>query len=340
MTAPLRIPEPPVISLFALTRVFGTRVAVDRLHLEIYRGQVFGFLGPNGAGKSTLMRMIVGAMSPSAGRATVLGLELPGQAELLRERIGYMPQAFSLYAELSVEENLSFAAEIFSLGGRDRQERQRRIEGALTDYGLAERRGERAAGLSGGWKQRLSLAVATIHQPQLLVLDEPTAGIDPEQRRLLWDQLFDMAAQGVTLLVSTHAMDEAARCHRLCMMRRGRIVAVGSPSSLCARLAGRTFDIRGSSPGDAVQALRGWPEVASITQLGEAVHVLLAAEQSAPERTAALLAFHLAAGGLTGTSVTPAPANLEDVFVAASQGEGLQESRPSTSGSSAPLGSP
>ncbi|HVT61356.1 MAG TPA: ABC transporter ATP-binding protein [Thermoanaerobaculia bacterium] len=311
---------------WGLTRAFGPRVAVDRLDLEVLRGQVFGFLGPNGAGKSTLMRMIVGAMSPSAGRAEVLGLELPRQAEQLREHVGYMPQAFSLYADLSVEENLSFAAEIFSLGGRDRQERRRRVEEALSTHGLEERRGERAGDLSGGWKQRLALAVATIHRPRLLVLDEPTAGIDPEQRRLLWDRLFGLAARGVTLLVSTHSMDEARRCHRLCMMRRGRVVAVGSPPALCARLGGRAFDIRGSLTGETVQALRGRPEVASATQLGEAVHVLLAAGQPAAPRAAALLASCLAAAGLAGTmTIVPAPPTLEDVFVAASLGERLDE---------------
>jgi ABC-2 type transport system ATP-binding protein len=336
MTAPLRLHEPPVINLSGLTRTFGPKVAVDRLDLEVWRGQVFGFLGPNGAGKSTLMRMIVGAMSPSAGRAEVLGLALPEQAERLRERIGYMPQAFSLYTDLSVEENLSFAAEIFSLGGRDRNERRRHVETALSTYGLEERRGERAADLSGGWKQRLALAVATIHQPQLLVLDEPTAGVDPEQRRLLWDRLFGMAAQGVTLRVSTHSMDEAARCHRLCMMRRGKVVAVGSPSSLCARLAGRAFDIRGSSPGDAVQAMRGWPDVASVAQLGDAVHVLLASDQPDPERTASLLSFYLAAEGLAHVGVSPAPATLEDVFVAASLGEQLDEAAPPAAAAEAP----
>jgi ABC-2 type transport system permease protein len=319
---------PPVISVRGLARVFGSRVAVDRLDLEVMRGEVFGFLGPNGAGKSTLMRILVGAMLPSAGSVKVLGLELPRQAESLRERIGYMPQAFSLYGDLSVEDNLAFAAEIFSLGGRDRVERQQRIEAALAAYGLEDRRAERAAALSGGWKQRLALAVATIHEPQLLVLDEPTAGIDPEQRRLLWDRLAELAAAGVTVLVSTHSMDEARRCHRLCMMRRGRVVALGSPPELCAELVGRVFEVRGAPAADVVRALRGQPAVAALTQLGEVVHVLASTRELGQEWAKPLLGVHLAAAGLEQAAAAPVPPTLEDVFVAASMGEKIGELEP------------
>jgi ABC-2 type transport system permease protein len=319
---------PPVISVRGLARVFGSRVAVDRLDLEVMRGEVFGLLGPNGAGKSTLMRILVGAMLPSAGTVEVLGLELPRQAESLRERIGYMPQAFSLYGDLTAEDNLAFAAEIFSLGGRDRGERRQRIETALAAYGLEDRRAERAAALSGGWKQRLALAVATIHEPRLLVLDEPTAGIDPEQRRLLWDRLAELATGGVTVLVSTHSMDEARRCHRLCMMRRGRVVALGSPPDLCAELVGRVFEVRGAPAADTVRALRGQPAVAALTQLGEVVHVLASTRDLGQEWAKPLLGVHLAAAGLEEAAAAPVPPTLEDVFVAASMGEKIGELEP------------
>ena len=206
----------PVIRVEGLSRRFGTLEAVRSMDLLIRRGEVFGFLGPNGAGKSTLIRMLVGLLAPSDGTAEVLGHSLPRESESLRSHIGYMTQRFSLYEDLTVEENLDFAARIFSIR---RQKRKARIETILEEYALTERRAQRAATLSGGWKQRLSLAVATVHDPELLVLDEPTAGVDPESRRTFWEKLFELAARGTTILVSTHYMDEAERCHRLCMMK-------------------------------------------------------------------------------------------------------------------------
>jgi ABC-type multidrug transport system ATPase subunit/ABC-type multidrug transport system permease subunit len=316
-------PAGPVIVTRGLTRTFGPRVALDSLDLDVDQGEVFGLLGPNGAGKSTLMRILVGAIPPSSGRAQVLGFELPRQAESLRQHVGYMPQSFSQYAELTVEENLDFAAEIFDLGGGDPGERRQVVEAALAAHGLGERRGERAGDLSGGWKQRLALAVATIHRPRLLLLDEPTAGIDPEQRRLLWDRLFVMADEGVTLVVSTHLMDEARRCHRLCMMRRGKVVALGTPRRLGDALSGRVFDVRGTPAAAALRALQARPEVTAVTQLGPTFHVLVAAGTGVFLEAAGSLTAGVTAAGVRNASAVPVEPSLEDVFVSASLGDPL-----------------
>ncbi len=302
----------PILVARGLTRRFGSLVAVDDLDLELWRGEVFGFLGPNGSGKSTLIRMLVGLLEPSAGTVRVLGLDLPARAEDLRPRIGYMTQHFSLYRELTVEENLEFAAEIFGL---DQHQRRQRIEEVIVDLGLEQRRQQRPRTLSGGWRQRLSLAAAIIHRPEILLLDEPTAGVDPESRRFFWEKLFELAAQGTTILVSTHYMDEAIRCHRLLMIRDGRRAAVGTPYELTARLAGRVVAIR-AQPIDATLAVL-WqqPRVASVTQLGDRVHVLLTSDTAAAEAAPRLLAC-LAAAGLESITVEAVDPNLEDAFVA------------------------
>jgi ABC-2 type transport system ATP-binding protein len=261
--------------------------------------------------------MLVGVLAPSAGTAAVLGFQMPRQAEALSERIGYMTQRFSLYEDLTVEENLEFAAEVYGL---DRAERARRLAEVLGEFGLAPRRDQRAGTLSGGWKQRLALAAAIVHRPDILVLDEPTAGIDPEQRRRFWEKLFELAGDGVTVLVSTHSMDEAVRCHRLCLLRRGRLVALGEPRALIARLDGRVVEIECAEAEDAVRWLRPRPEVASVTQLGDVVHALLAAGGPPAASAAPALASHLEARGLAVTA-RPARPTIEDVFVDAVAGE-------------------
>jgi ABC-2 type transport system ATP-binding protein len=268
------------------------------------------------------MRMLLGLLRPSAGTVRVLGHAIPREAERLRSEIGYMTQRFSLYEDLTVRENLDFAASVFGLFGRMRCER---VEGALSDHALRRYERTRAAALSGGWKQRLALAAATIHAPPLLVLDEPTAGVDPQSRREFWEELFELSAGGTTVFVSTHYMDEAVRCHRLCMLRDGRRVAVGSPRALSQALASRVVEVSGAAADRAIAALRGFPLVASTTQLGDTVHVLLReGAPSAAEAGEALEAF-LAAAGLPGARARPAPANLEDVFVALLLGERLEE---------------
>jgi ABC-2 type transport system ATP-binding protein len=311
-----------IIEAKKLTRRFGKLVAVDGVDLEVRRGEVFGFLGPNGAGKSTLIRMLVGLLMPSAGSARVLDHELPREAERLRSRIGYMTQRFSLYEDLTIEENLEFAAEIFGL---DWELRQRRIEETLVEYELTERREERPATLSGGWKQRLALAAATIHQPELLVLDEPTAGVDPDRRRAFWEKIFEIANRGATVLVSTHYMDEAVRCHRICMLIRGKPVAIGSPAELTRALEGRVVEVAAEPVERAIAALRLLPQVESVTQLGSRVHVLLDRDAPSAAEVAPELLRHLERAGLEHSASEAAEPNLEDVFVALGLGEQLTE---------------
>ncbi len=305
-----------MIRAAGLTRRFGKRVAVDGIDLEVRRGEVFGFLGPNGAGKSTFIRMLTGLLAPSAGSVEVLGYRLPKDAEALKPHVGYMTQRFSLYEDLSVLENLQFAGEIFGLPPKARR---LRVQELLEEHGLEERRRQRAGSLSGGWKQRLALAAATVHRPRLLILDEPTAGVDPERRRAFWEKLFEHAAEGTTVLVSTHYMDEAVRCHRLAMIRDGRLAALGRPDELTAALAGRVVELEASPQELAIATLNRLDSVASVTQLGHQVHVLLAeqgpdAAAASPELTRAL-----AEAGIGNARVLPTEPTLEDVFVALSR---------------------
>jgi ABC-2 type transport system ATP-binding protein len=311
-----------VIETSGITRRFGKLTAVDGVDLAVRRGEVFGFLGPNGAGKSTLIRMLVGLMSPSEGSAQVLGCSLPKEAEKLRTRVGYMTQKFSLYEDLTIEENLQFAAEIFGL---EQQRRRERVEEVLADFELAGRREQRPGTLSGGWKQRLALAAATIHKPSLLVLDEPTAGVDPDRRRAFWEQIFEIAAEGATVLVSTHYMDEAVRCHRVAMLIHGRLVAVGEPAELIEALDGRVVEVESSQVEQTIPTLRALPPVASVTQLGSRVHVLLARDAPPASEMAPRLAAELRRTGLEESRSTEAEPTLEDVFVALSLGESLTE---------------
>jgi ABC-2 type transport system ATP-binding protein len=316
----------PVIETRGLTRRFGDLVAVDGLDLEVRRGEIFGCLGPNGSGKSTLMRMLMGLLAPSGGSATVLGHEMPRDAERLRPMVGYMTQHFSLYDDLSVRENLDFAASVFGLPGRRRRARVAEI---VEEFGLGRYVKARAAALSGGWKQRLALAAATIHGPQLLVLDEPTAGVDPQSRRTFWERLFELAGGGTTILVSTHYMDEAVRCHRLCVLRNGRRAALGGPKELVRPLRERVLDLRTERTEAAIAALHGSPLVASTTQLGDTVHVLLRPDAPRAEAAGDPLVRFLAAAGFAGARAEPAEATLEDVFVALLLGERLDREGPS-----------
>ncbi len=310
---------PVVIAARGLTRRFADVLAVDHVDLDVRRGEIYGCLGPNGSGKSTLMRMLLGLLEPSEGTAVVLGHAIPREAELLRPSVGYMTQRFSLYEDLSVQENLDFAGAVFGLTGR---RRRARVSDVLAESGLDAHRRKRAGALSGGWKQRLALAAAIVHEPELLVLDEPTAGVDPQSRREFWERLFGLAAAGATILVSTHYMDEAVRCHRLCMMRDGRPAAVGAPAALIATLAGRIVDCRVVRVEDAIGVLRESPLVASVTQLGDTAHVLLAhGATRAP--ASAELARALHGAGHDG-EVVPGTATLEDVFVALLLGERLE----------------
>ncbi len=293
-----------------LSRRFGALRAVDGIDLDVPRRQVYGFLGPNGSGKSTTIRMLCGLLTPSAGEIEVLGLRIPAQAEALRSRIGYMTQKFSLFDDLGVRENLEFMAAVHDLPGA---QARRRIDTLVEQYRFQDRQKQLAGTLSGGQKQRLALAAAVIHQPELLFLDEPTSAVDPESRRDFWEKLFELADAGTTLLVSTHYMDEAERCHRIAILDRGVLVADGTPAELTARLAGRTLVVDADPPRQAARVLAACAGVASVAQIGNRLRVLLD-----PGAAQAPLADALQAAGIAAR-MQPQPASLEDVFVAATR---------------------
>ncbi|WP_218568961.1 ABC transporter ATP-binding protein [Pseudomonas sp. 2FE] len=307
----MNAPEPaPVILARGLSKRFGELTAVDRLDLKVQRAEVFGFLGPNGSGKSTSIRMLCGLLRPSAGEIEVLGCQIPRDAEALKRRIGYMTQKFSLYDDLSVGENLQFLA---SVHGLSKAASRQRIAELLERYWLGELTRQLAGTLSGGQRQRLALAAAVLHQPDLLLLDEPTSAVDPQSRREFWDSLFELADAGTTLLVSTHYMDEAERCTRLGILDGGRLVADGSPRELMAQLPGRPFLVECSQPRQAQLALRGTPGVLAQAQIGASLRVLCAVADGRE-----LITRRLQEQGLQARVVETEP-NLEDVFVAVTQ---------------------
>jgi ABC-2 type transport system ATP-binding protein len=300
----------PAIVARGLTKKFGDLVAVDALDLDVRRAEVYGFLGPNGCGKSTTIRMLCGLLKPSAGTVEVLGHSLPREAETVKRHVGYMTQKFSLYDDLTVHENLEF---IGAVHGIARSALKQRIATLESQYRLAELRGRLAGTLSGGQKQRLSLACTVMHEPELLLLDEPTSAVDPQSRREFWESLFELADAGTTLLVSTHYMDEAERCHRLAILDRGRLVANGSPRELMDALPGKTFAIEADEPRRAQAGLANVENVLGTAQIGNRVRVLLDANG-----TAAAVASALKAAGVEAR-VEPIAPNLEDVFVAATR---------------------
>ena len=296
-----------------LSKRFGTLFAVDGVDLTVPRSSVYGFLGPNGSGKSTTIRMLCGLLTPTAGEIEVLGLKIPEQAEALRKRIGYMTQKFALYEDLTVRENLEFLA---TVQGLSREQRRVRIDELLNAYNLADRARQLAGTMSGGQKQRLALAGATVHKPELLFLDEPTSAVDPESRRDFWEKLFDLADAGTTILVSTHYMDEAERCHRIAILDTGRLVADGTPVELTRALAVRTVGIRASEPRKAQAALHTADGVISVAQIGNELRVLTTADDEPGERLQAFLR-----GRGIEAEVAPIEPNLEDVFVSATHAE-------------------
>lgn len=229
----------PAIRTERLRKQFGPIVAVDALTLEVHRGEVFGLLGPNGSGKTTTIRMLCGLLVPTSGRAQVADLDIVRESDAVRRAIGYMSQKFGLYDDLTVRENLRFYASVYGLRG---SVRERRIEEQLIELKLADRAGQLAGTLSGGWKQRLALACATTHHPSILFLDEPTAGVDPAARRLFWELIYALAARGTTVLVTTHYMDEAERCNRLAFMSRGHLITVGTAEEIIAHFGAATIE--------------------------------------------------------------------------------------------------
>ncbi|ASV99094.1 ABC transporter ATP-binding protein [Paraburkholderia aromaticivorans] len=298
----------PVVEAIGLTKRFGSFTAVDRLDLSIARGEVVGFIGPNGAGKSTTIRLLCGLLSPSAGRASVAGFDVATQAEALRSHIGYMSQKFSLYGDLTCHENLRFFCGIYRV---PRHEIAERIQLAISTAGLEGRENILVRTLAGGWKQRLALGCANLHRPPVLFLDEPTSGVEPEARRRFWDLIHGLAAGGVTVLVSTHYMDEAEYCHRIALIDAGHLVAIGSPNELREHnLGGSLFEVVCAPLGAALAALREAPEVIDAAIFGDRLHVLM--HLGVPET---VLQQRLAQRHIALTTVRAIRASLEDVFV-------------------------
>ncbi|WP_413489459.1 ATP-binding cassette domain-containing protein [Shewanella baltica] len=293
-----------VIETQGMTRAFGGVNAVENLDLAIPKGTIYGFLGPNGCGKSTSIRMLTGLLSPTSGKIRVLGETLPGAEEKLRRRIGYMTQKFSLYDNLSVRENLEFVAQIYGL---NRRASKMRIAELVTLYDLVGREKQMAGSMSGGQKQRLALAAATLHHPELLFLDEPTSAVDPENRREFWERLFDLCAQGTTILVSTHYMDEAERCHGLAILERGIKRADGSPQQLMAAMGARVVEISGDDLRNLKQSLISESAVLSAAQIGSRLRVLVRSDIEDP---LAWLKPRVAS-----RTMEEVRASLEDVFV-------------------------
>jgi len=301
------------ISARQLTRKFGEKIAVDHIDLDIPSGRIYGFLGPNGSGKSTTLRMLCGMLLPTDGSAEVFGLSVVNEAEAIRRRLGYMPQKFSLWEDLTVDENLQFIADLYGLTG----DVAGRISRQRDTYNLQALRKQRAGTMSGGQKQRLALACATLHSPELLLLDEPTSAVDPQSRRDFWDRLFKLADEGATILVSTHYMDEAERCHGLAILAEGRLVAEGTPRNLMASVDADVFEIEGADGSEAPALVRELPWVHGVTQLGLRLRVLAdRGERDAESKLLTLLQQH----GIDA-QVVRTQASLEDVFVVATRKE-------------------
>ena len=292
-----------------LTKQFGSLVAVDKLDLAVPRGRIYGFLGPNGCGKSTTIRMLCGLLTPTAGDATVLDTEVPGDTRALKSRIGYMTQKFSLFGDMTNYENLQFIAEIYSY---QRKERKARIDDLLERYDLADRRDQLAGTMSGGQKQRLALAAAVLHKPDLLLLDEPTSAVDPQSRRDFWAKLFALADAGTTILVSTHYMDEAERCHRLAILDHGVKVADGTPQELKQSTGMNVVEVLADDPFHAQEAVSDIPGVVSVTQLGVRLRILMPEDIDNPVDR---VSERLASVDIPALIELSAP-GLEDVFVA------------------------
>jgi ABC-2 type transport system ATP-binding protein len=294
------------IDVRGLSKRFGTRTVVDRVDIQVRRGEICGFLGPNGSGKTTTIRMLCGLLEPDAGEGTCLGHDIRTQARQIKLRVGYMTQRFGLYDDLSLEENLDFVARVYGM-----PQRRQVVADTLERLGLAARRAQLAGSLSGGWKQRLALAACMLHQPELLLLDEPTAGVDPKARRDFWQQIHALAAEGLTVLVSTHYMDEAERCHRLAYISYGKLLAAGTADQVIAQAGLLTWELRGADLMQAATLLLGDPRWMSVP-FGTTLHVSGANGSDLP----AWLARHAPD---SGWSVKPIETGLEDVFISLTQ---------------------
>jgi ABC-2 type transport system ATP-binding protein len=289
------------IDVHGLTKRYGERAVVDHLDFQVQRGEVCGFLGPNGSGKTTFMRLLCGLLTPDEGEGTCLGYNLRTEADKIRLEVGYMTQKFSYYEDLSIEENLDFVARIYDL-----PDRRAAVTATLDQLGLTARRKQLAGTLSGGWKQRLALAASMIHRPKLLLLDEPTAGVDPKARRDFWEEIHGLAAKGLSVLIATHYMDEAERCHRVAYLAYGKILTRGTVKEVVDRAGLTVWRLECANPSELVVALHGRPGI-SVVPFGSALHVCGA------DAAAVRAAVDSVAGpGVTATESHP---SLEDVFI-------------------------
>ena len=304
-----------------LTKQFDHFTAVDHICFTVHRGEIFGFLGPNGAGKTTTIRMLLGLLAPTSGQATVLGFDVVRQTTEIRQRIGYMSQRFTLYDDLTVAENLDFFGGIYGVKGQRFRERRRYV---LAMAGLQGREGELAKNLSGGWRQRLALGCAILHEPELLFLDEPTAGVDPISRREFWELLYALSEEGHTVFVTTHYMDEAEHCHRLAFIQRAKITAFGSPEAIKqGKMRGQVLEIDCSAPQVAMGVLKSMALFDEVSLYGTLIHAV--AESAGTHQAEINTALQEA--GVEIRSIDIIAPSLEDVFIASVRGQadGLQQ---------------
>lgn len=292
-----------VIDVRGLTKRYAGRAVVDDFAIKVERGQIYGFLGPNGSGKTTTIRMLCGLLTPDAGEGQCLGYDIRKDALMIKREVGYMTQKFSLYEDLSIRENLDFIARVYGVA-----DRKSAVEKTLVRLGLAARKEQLAGALSGGWKQRLALAACLMHTPKLLLLDEPTAGVDPKARREFWDQIHDLAAEGLTVLVSTHYMDEAERCHELAYIAYGKLLAKGTAAEVIAQSHLSTWSVTGESLHALARELRTQPGIDMVVPFGSTLHV----SGSTREALESALAPYRTRAGLTWLEIEP---GLEDVFI-------------------------
>jgi len=297
----------PIIAARELTKRFGDLTAVDHITFAVDQGEIFAFLGPNGSGKSTTIRMLCGILTPTSGTGRVLGFDIEREGELIKRGIGYMSQRFALYQDLTVWENLEFYAGVYNV---PRSRRRSRLEELVAMAGLTGRERQLAGQLSGGWQQRLALGCAFVHQPRLLFLDEPTAGVDPVSRQEFWTLIHDLTRQGVTIFVTTHYLDEAEHANRIGMIHLGKLRAVAPPAELKRMVHGRLLNIACDAPFEAVAILEAMPQVSNVTFQGNDVHALLTDEGA--EET---IRDKLRQGGVAVLDVQPITPSLEDVFV-------------------------
>ena len=298
------------IAVQALTKVFGQFVAVDHVSFDVAKGEVFGFLGSNGAGKSTTIRMLCGLLKPTSGTALVGGLDVGRDPEGVKRRIGYMSQRFSLFEQLTVSQNIRFFGGIYGLSGAAFEKRR---DFVMEMAGLQGREGARATDLAGGWRQRLALGCAILHEPPIVFLDEPTGGVDPVSRRQFWALIDQLAESGITVLVTTHYLDEAEHCHRIAIIHAGRLAALGSTTELKRIFEGRTIlEVQSADPVQAMRALDAMDEVEKTSVFGTAVHAVMRTNASAsPDR----LRARLAQSGVAPRRIEPVEPSLEDVFL-------------------------